>query len=171
MSFFTELKRRHVFRVVGGYLLLAWLIMQVTDVLSSLLQFPDWVGWLVIYILLFGFPLNTLVADIELHQSFSVNELKTAVHLDRSQRSSFGPNTRFALHGLSRKTQLKLFAKLRERYLVDKIPAGVRQQIMSIHLEQLARVGIGRDNAAFVLHNQEGIGAVIKKLPIAFALA
>lgn len=62
MRFFTELKRRHVFRVAGGYLLLAWLIMQVTDVLSSLLQFPDWVGWLVIYILLFGFPLALLAA-------------------------------------------------------------------------------------------------------------
>jgi len=62
MRFFTELKRRHVFRVAGGYLLLAWLIMQVTDVLSSLLQFPDWVGRLVIYILLFGFPLALLAS-------------------------------------------------------------------------------------------------------------
>ncbi len=62
MRFFTELKRRHVFRIAGGYLLLAWLIMQVTDVLSSLLQFPDWVGRLVIYILLFGFPLALLAS-------------------------------------------------------------------------------------------------------------
>lgn len=62
MRFFTELKRRHVFRVAGGYLLLAWLIMQVTDVLSSLLQLPDWVGRLVIYILLFGFPLALLAS-------------------------------------------------------------------------------------------------------------
>jgi TolB-like protein/Tfp pilus assembly protein PilF len=62
MRIFTELKRRHVFRVAGGYLLLAWLIMQVTDVLSSLLQFPDWVGRLVIYILLFGFPLALLAS-------------------------------------------------------------------------------------------------------------
>jgi TolB-like protein len=62
MRFFTELSRRHVFRVAGGYLLLAWLIMQVTDVLSSLLQFPDWVGRLVIYVLLFGFPLALLAS-------------------------------------------------------------------------------------------------------------
>ena len=46
----------------------------------------------------------------------------------------------------------------------------MRQQIVALHLEQIACAGVGRDHAAFIFHHQQGIGAVIKKLPITFAL-
>ena len=62
MGFFAELRRRHVFRVAGGYLLLAWLVLQVTDVLGSLLELPNWVGRLVFFVLLIGFPLAILAS-------------------------------------------------------------------------------------------------------------
>jgi len=57
MSFFSELKRRNVFRVALLYLVASWLIMQVTDVGVSLLGLPDWTGRLVFLLLLIGFPL------------------------------------------------------------------------------------------------------------------
>ncbi|NIV18587.1 MAG: hypothetical protein GWN47_09345 [Woeseiaceae bacterium] len=62
MGLFTELRRRHVLRVAGGYLLLAWLVLQVADVLGSLLELPNWVGRLVFFILLIGFPLAILAS-------------------------------------------------------------------------------------------------------------
>ena len=43
MGFFTELRRRHVFRVAGAYLLLAWLVLQVADVVLNNIEAPDWV--------------------------------------------------------------------------------------------------------------------------------
>ena len=42
MSLFVELKRRNVFRVGAGYVIVCWLIVQVTSVLSSPLSLPEW---------------------------------------------------------------------------------------------------------------------------------
>jgi len=55
MSLFIELKRRNVFRVGVLYLVSSWLLLQLTDVLSSLLTVPPWVGSVVILMLLLGF--------------------------------------------------------------------------------------------------------------------
>lgn len=55
MSFFSELKRRNVIRVAVLYGVSSWLLLQFTDVLSSLLPVPDWTGSLVILLLAVGF--------------------------------------------------------------------------------------------------------------------
>ena len=55
MSFVHELKRRNVMRVGILYLVSAWLLLQLTDVLSSLLTVPQWAGPLVILLLALGF--------------------------------------------------------------------------------------------------------------------
>jgi TolB-like protein/Tfp pilus assembly protein PilF len=60
MSFFSELKRRNVFRVALLYAVASWLILQVTDVGMSLLGLPDWTGRFVFFLLLIGFPLVVL---------------------------------------------------------------------------------------------------------------
>jgi TolB-like protein/Flp pilus assembly protein TadD len=62
MSFFAELKRRHVYRVAIMYLVVGWLVLQVTDVLTSLLTLPAWTGKLVFSLLLIGFPLALVLA-------------------------------------------------------------------------------------------------------------
>jgi hypothetical protein len=41
MSFFEELKRRNVFRVGVAYLIVAWLTLQVTDIVVPILELPD----------------------------------------------------------------------------------------------------------------------------------
>lgn len=56
MSFIEELKRRNVAKVAVLYVVFAWLILQVTDVLSSLLPVPEWTGALVFVLLLIGCP-------------------------------------------------------------------------------------------------------------------
>ena len=55
MSFFQELKRRNVARVAALYAITSWLLLQVTDVLSSLLPVPEWTGSFVVMLLLLGF--------------------------------------------------------------------------------------------------------------------
>ena len=55
MSFFDELKRRNVIRVGMLYLVGTWLLLQATDVLSSLLPVPAWTGSLVFLLLAIGF--------------------------------------------------------------------------------------------------------------------
>jgi TolB-like protein/tetratricopeptide (TPR) repeat protein len=56
MSLFSELKRRNVFRVAVLYLAVSWLVLQATDVLSSLLELPPGIGKIVILLLVLGFP-------------------------------------------------------------------------------------------------------------------
>ncbi|MFU8895259.1 MAG: tetratricopeptide repeat protein [Gammaproteobacteria bacterium] len=55
MSLFAELKRRNVFRVAAAYLVVGWLLLQLTDILLNLVGAPDWVGKAIIALLLLGF--------------------------------------------------------------------------------------------------------------------
>ena len=54
MTFFEELRRRNVIRVGVAYLVAAWLLLQIVDVLAPLLDLPEWVGKLVFLVLLIG---------------------------------------------------------------------------------------------------------------------
>lgn len=62
MTILAELKRRHVFRVAAYYLAISWLVVQVADVLTSLLQLPAWTGRLIFLLLVIGFPIALLLA-------------------------------------------------------------------------------------------------------------
>lgn len=52
----TELKRRNVFRVSIAYLIVAWLVLQLTDVMAPALRLPEWTMSLVAYLGMIGFP-------------------------------------------------------------------------------------------------------------------
>ena len=43
MSFFKELKRRNVFRVVAAYAVMSWLLLQFADVALAVFNVPDWI--------------------------------------------------------------------------------------------------------------------------------
>jgi len=55
-SFFSELGRRNVIRVAALYLVSAWLIAQVADVIIGLGELPSSIGRVVLTILAIGFP-------------------------------------------------------------------------------------------------------------------
>ncbi|QFU77260.1 hypothetical protein EY643_17225 [Halioglobus maricola] len=61
-SFFSELKRRNVFRVAIAYLVLAWLVLQVTDLVAPPLGLPEWTMSMVIFLGSVGFPFALLFA-------------------------------------------------------------------------------------------------------------
>lgn len=61
-SLWGELKRRNVVRVAIAYAIVGWLILQLTDVMVSLLTLPDWVGRFVFLLLLIGFFLALFFA-------------------------------------------------------------------------------------------------------------
>ncbi len=62
MSLYNELKRRNVFRVGIAYAVGAWLLLQLTDVLSELLNLPKTFGPIVVTIVAIGFPIVLFVA-------------------------------------------------------------------------------------------------------------
>ena len=53
-SVWGELKRRNVVRVAVAYVIIAWLILQVVDVINEPLSLPDWFDTVVILLLAFG---------------------------------------------------------------------------------------------------------------------
>jgi TolB-like protein/Tfp pilus assembly protein PilF len=62
VSLFSELKRRNVLRIALLYLVSAWLIAQVTDVVTGLVDLPPAIGRTVLIILALGFPVALVLA-------------------------------------------------------------------------------------------------------------
>ncbi len=61
-EFFAELKRRHIYRVGAAYVVVAWAITQVIDVLSQVFDLASWIAQSAIVLLAIGFPVALLVA-------------------------------------------------------------------------------------------------------------
>jgi len=82
MSFVQELRRRNVFKVAVLYVVAAWLILQVADVLFPNLGAPDWAFGLVLGLLiLFFFPVLIFSWVFEL----TPEGLKREAEVSRSQ--------------------------------------------------------------------------------------
>lgn len=64
MSLIQELKQRKVFRAAAIYVVSAWVILQVVDVVSEPLGLPLWFSTAVIVLLAAGFPLALLFSWI-----------------------------------------------------------------------------------------------------------
>ena len=62
MSFFKELSRRNVIRVGLAYVITAWLMLQVADVVLGNITAPEWVFQAILLILGLGFPVAMLFA-------------------------------------------------------------------------------------------------------------
>ena len=60
--FFEELKRRNVFRVGVAYLVTAWLLLQMADVVLGNIGTPEWVFKAILLVLGLGFPVALLFA-------------------------------------------------------------------------------------------------------------
>ncbi len=62
MSLFHELKRRNVIRVGVMYIIVAWLILQVADVVLGNIAAPGWVFLAILLLLVLGLPVAILFA-------------------------------------------------------------------------------------------------------------
>ncbi|MDH4020524.1 MAG: hypothetical protein OEU84_13080 [Xanthomonadales bacterium] len=82
MSFFAELKRRNVFRVGIAYLIGAWLLAQIADLLIDNIGAPDWVMKTLFVVLALGFPLALFFAWVF---EMTPDGVKRESEIDRSQ--------------------------------------------------------------------------------------
>lgn len=62
MSLVTELKRRNVFRVAIAYIVVAWLVMQISDVVLNNISAPGWVFKALLLFLAIGLPFAVIFA-------------------------------------------------------------------------------------------------------------
>ena len=82
MSFIAELQRRNVIRIAVLYLVAAWIILQVADVLFPILGVPDWGLRLVLGVLALCFPLALIFSWI---YEMTPEGIKREKDVDRSR--------------------------------------------------------------------------------------
>lgn len=82
MSFFKELKRRNVFKVAAAYIIVSWLLLQISDTLVPALHLPDWFHSGVAFVLILGFPLAMIFAWA---YEITPEGLKKEKEVDKSQ--------------------------------------------------------------------------------------
>ncbi|HSE12525.1 MAG TPA: hypothetical protein VLB69_07815 [Rudaea sp.] len=81
MSLIDELKRRNVFKAGAAYLALGWVVTQVTSTVAPLLHMPDWIGPVVVWIGVIGFPFVIMFSWI---YELTPEGLKREREVDRS---------------------------------------------------------------------------------------
>src|SRR2546429_8373546 len=62
INFFSELKRRNVYKVAVAYAVVAWLLIQIATQVFPFLEIPNWVVRLVIALVAIGFPIALVIA-------------------------------------------------------------------------------------------------------------
>ena len=98
-SFFEELRRRNVFRVAIFYLIGAWLMLQIADIIVPLLNLPGWTGRFILLMLGLGLPIALFFAWA---YEITPDGLKKEKDVDRSQSiaSKTGRQLDFVIIGL-----------------------------------------------------------------------
>jgi TolB-like protein/Flp pilus assembly protein TadD len=61
-NFFSELKRRNVYKVAVAYAIVGWLLVQIATQVFPFLEIPTWVVRLVIVAVAIGFPIALVIA-------------------------------------------------------------------------------------------------------------
>ena len=61
-NFFTELKRRNVYKVAVAYAVVGWVIAQIATQIFPFLEIPNWIVRLVIVLIAIGFPIALVIA-------------------------------------------------------------------------------------------------------------
>jgi hypothetical protein len=59
-GFFSELKRRNVYKVAVAYVVVAWLLIQVATQVFPFFEIPNWAVQLVVLLLIIGFPVTLI---------------------------------------------------------------------------------------------------------------
>ena len=62
LSFFSELKRRNVYKVGVAYAVVGWLIAQIATQIFPFLEIPNWIVRSVIVLIAVGFPIALVIA-------------------------------------------------------------------------------------------------------------
>jgi TolB-like protein len=86
-SFFSELKRRNVYKVAVAYAVVGWLLIQIATQTFPFLEIPNWAIRLVMMLVVIGFPVSLLLAwAFEL----TPQGIKRTESADAAQRHSRG---------------------------------------------------------------------------------
>lgn len=90
---FRDLRRRKVFRVMAAYGVVAWLILQATDILTGAFPFPNWTVAAMTVVLALGFPIAAAL-------SWAFQVTPEGVVLDLAEARPLSKNRSRLIHSL-----------------------------------------------------------------------
>jgi hypothetical protein len=61
-NFFSELRRRNVYKVAVAYAVVGWLLVQVTTQVFPIFEIPNWSARLIVLAIVIGFPIALVIA-------------------------------------------------------------------------------------------------------------
>jgi TolB-like protein len=139
VSLFAELKRRNVFRVGIAYVVGGWLLLQLTDVLSQLLDLPEVVGRVIVMLVVIGLPVALFFA-----WAFEITPegVKREKYVDRSQ--SITPQTGKKLNN----TILVLMALAIAYLLYDKFSGATQPGLAQSGSDHFSQPTAGKETKA-----------------------
>src|SRR5712675_1381422 len=62
INFFSELKRRNVYKVAVAYAVVGWLLVQITTQVFTIFEIPNWAMRLIVLAIIIGFPISLVIA-------------------------------------------------------------------------------------------------------------
>jgi TolB-like protein/Flp pilus assembly protein TadD len=62
LNFFSELKRRNVYKIAVAYAVVGWLLVQVTTQVFPIFEIPNWALRLIVLAIIIGFPIALVMA-------------------------------------------------------------------------------------------------------------
>ena len=133
-NFFEELKRRKVYRVATSYAVVAFLIMQLVEILFPMFNFPQWTQQFIVIIVLLGFPIAVILSWI-----FD----KTPEGFIKTKPSALAPSTEDVkkIPFLKRKSNWFLVLAVISGVLIGKI-GGESKVLESINFEEYMKKSI-----------------------------
>ncbi len=165
-KFISELKRRNVFRSALTYLVIAWLIAQVSDVILPTFDAPPSVMKALIVILIVGFPISLVVAWVYEFSPKGVKktrdiEIKEST-LPQSKQSQAADNKKLAVlpfRNLSPDNSSNYFSDGLTEEIISRL-SGIseldivsRRTAMQYRDSEMDSISLGRElKARYILH-------------------
>ena len=86
-EYIAELKRRNVFKPAIAYLVVAWLIVQVADIVLGTFDAPPYIMKTLMFLLIIGFPLNLIFAWV---YEFTPKGIKKTKQVEKEEKGREG---------------------------------------------------------------------------------
>jgi adenylate cyclase len=148
-KYIAELKRRNVFKPAIAYLLVAWLIVQVADIVLSTFDAPLYIMKTLMVIVIIGFPLNLIFAWI---YDFTPKGFKKTEHVEDGMSVSSESNQR--LDKNNKKLAVLPFRNIGSENGSDYFSDGLTEEII-IRLSGIKKLEIASRSTSMQYKNSE----------------
>ena len=165
MSLFKELKRRNVFKVAVAYIIVAWLILQVSDTLVPALHLPEWFHSGVAFLLIIGFPIAIVLA-----WAFEITPQGIKRDYSESEATETPETDETPALAVDKSIAILPFANMSEGIEQEHFCDGLTEELLNA-LAHLPALRVASRTSCFAFKNKSAnLSAVARKLHVSHVL-